>query len=157
MSAAFTYDPKASRARRRAFYHGIDAKAESLRARPVAPPVFSSSIGFEQCYTAPIGPAMGEQFINGAKTIWRKSHVVQFRQRDDADKLIADICSAYGLTRSVVMGKCRKARVTACRWEIFRALRNDIGMTFSNIARRMQCDHSTVMHALAKLEKKNAP
>lgn len=152
MSAAFTYDPKASRARRRAFHDSISAAARKLQfrgatiyAEPIGPerPV----IGVERCYTKPIGPRMGdEQFPTVARSVFRDSHAIPLNRGPQA--AILALCRKYDITVRALRGPRRDKDITLIRREVCRVLHRDVGLSMAEIGRRLNRDHTTIMHAL---------
>lgn len=50
-----------------------------------------------------------------------------------------------------IKGHSRKSHIVAARWAVMRRLRNDLGMTLSQVGRVVNRDHTSVLYALERM------
>ena len=70
--------------------------------------------------------------------------------RFELNMTLDTIARRFGVTPKQILGKSRRANVVKARWEVFAALKEE-GLSSVAIGRLTNRDHSTVLHALAKL------
>lgn len=62
------------------------------------------------------------------------------------------VCRQYGVEPRLVFGKCRTVTVARCRWHIWTLLRHTLVMSYPEIARVWDVDHTTVLMGVRKRE-----
>jgi hypothetical protein len=66
---------------------------------------------------------------------------------------VADIAIQNGITLDDIMGESRRGPVVRARWEAILVVREEFpGWSLAKIARFFRRDHTTVIHALRKME-----
>ena len=77
------------------------------------------------------------------------------RERDLLE-LLDRVCQARGVTREEVCGRCRTKNVARARHELWWELRRHPGMSYGEIARLFDRNHSTVMTGVRAVERARA-
>ena len=72
-------------------------------------------------------------------------------RRPSAD-IITDAAILYGVTESDITGPRRHKSVVEARWAVMAAL-DQMGWTTPRIGKRLNRDHTTVLHGLGRLGK----
>jgi hypothetical protein len=65
-------------------------------------------------------------------------------------QVILDVCKRHKVTYQDVLGESRTHKVVRARQEVYYRLKNDRGMSYSAIGKRLGKDHSTVMYGVWK-------
>ena len=75
----------------------------------------------------------------------------QPRGRVQIDTVLQAICDYYGVSRPMLLGKSRELTVAQARQVAMYLLREDAGLTASQIGQELGRDHSTVLHGHARI------
>jgi chromosomal replication initiator protein len=75
----------------------------------------------------------------------------QPRGRARVEAVIQAVCDYYGLSRSVLLGKSREMTVAQARQVAMYLLREDAGLTATQVGQELGRDHSTVLHGHARI------
>lgn len=75
----------------------------------------------------------------------------QPRGRAQVDAVVQAICDYYGLPRQVLLGKSREMTVAQARQVAMFLLREDAGLTATQVGQELGRDHSTVLHGHARI------
>lgn len=67
-------------------------------------------------------------------------------------QVILDVCKRRKVLYKDVLGESRTQNIVRARQEVYYRLKNDRGMSYSAIGKRLGKDHSTVMHGVWKYE-----
>lgn len=70
------------------------------------------------------------------------------------DKIIQSVCDTYNISQETLRGKSRRANVVLARHVSWFTLRETLEMTFADIGALFNCDHTSVMSAIRKIERK---
>ena len=60
-------------------------------------------------------------------------------------------CNELGISRDVIISRCRTAKVVAKRWMIICFL-HELGLNYNEIGRKVNRDHQTIMNAVNKAD-----
>lgn len=69
-----------------------------------------------------------------------------------ADEILRSVAHKHGLSVQDLKGVSRKCHIKKARWEAMFEIRHNTDMTFQNIGKIFNRDHSTIMYAVKKLE-----
>jgi chromosomal replication initiator protein len=75
----------------------------------------------------------------------------QPRGRARVEAVLQAICDYYGVSRPMLLGKSRELTVAQARQVAMYLLREDAGLTASQIGQELGRDHSTVLHGHARI------
>src|SRR5205823_4199650 len=75
----------------------------------------------------------------------------QPRGRVQIDTVLQAICDYYGVPRPVLLGKSREMTVAQARQVAMYLLREDAGLSATQIGQQLSRDHSTVLHGHARI------
>ncbi len=75
----------------------------------------------------------------------------QPRGRAHVDAVLQAVCDYYGLQRTVLLGKSREMTVAQARQVAMFLLREDAGLTATQVGQELGRDHSTVLHGHARI------
>ncbi len=79
---------------------------------------------------------------------------VKAGQRYSVKQIIEQVATRYRVSFEQVVGRSHARQVTAARHEVFWRLHHELGMSFSAIGRKLDRDHSTILHGVAKHQDK---
>jgi len=71
--------------------------------------------------------------------------------RGDIDGILAAVCDYYGIPQDIVLGKGREMTVAQARQVAMYLLREDAGLTATQVGIELGRDHSTVLHGHARV------
>jgi chromosomal replication initiator protein len=75
----------------------------------------------------------------------------QPRGRTQVEAVLQAICDYYGVSRPMLLGKSRELTVAQARQVAMYLLREDAGLTATQIGQELGRDHSTVLHGHARI------
>ena len=75
----------------------------------------------------------------------------QPRGRMHVEAVLQAVCDYYGLPRAVLLGKSREMTVAQARQVAMFLLREDAGLTATQVGQELSRDHSTVLHGYARI------
>jgi len=67
-----------------------------------------------------------------------------------ATQIIADAAILYGVSESDIVGPRRFKRIVEARWAVMASL-DHMGWTTTRIGKRLNRDHTTILHGLGRL------
>ncbi len=68
------------------------------------------------------------------------------------EAIIAEVCAQYSVCREELVGHCRCRPLVVARHEAMRRCYEETDLTLVDVGRLFHRDHTTVMHAIRKLE-----
>ena len=75
----------------------------------------------------------------------------QPRGRAQVEAVLSAVCDYYGLPRQILLGKSREMTVAQARQVAMYLLREDAGLTATQVGQELSRDHSTVLHGYARI------
>ncbi len=75
----------------------------------------------------------------------------QPRGRAQVEAVLQAVCDYYGLSRQILLGKSREMTVAQARQVAMYLLREDAGLTATQVGQELGRDHSTVLHGHARI------
>lgn len=95
------------------------------------------------------GPASAALAAQVAAEINRAARLP--RGRAQVEAVLQAICDYYGVARPVLLGKSREMTVAQARQVAMYLLREDAGLTATQVGQELGRDHSTVLHGHARI------
>ncbi len=92
--------------------------------------------------TAPLATQVAAEFNRSAR---------QPRGRGGVEGILAAVCDYYGIPQNILLGKSREMTVAQARQVAMYLLREDAGLTATQVGIELGRDHSTVLHGHARI------
>jgi len=92
--------------------------------------------------TAPLATQVAAEFNRSAR---------QPRGRGGVEGILAAVCDYYGIPQNILLGKSREMTVAQARQVAMYLLREDAGLTATQVGIELGRDHSTVLHGHARV------
>lgn len=111
-------------------------------------------------FTAPEAPKVGRPKLTQRTPSYEEKIAEVFKRAAQThgyqspskhrDKILAEVCSEHNLAPTQVISRIKTKPLVYARQHFFARLKNEKGMSYSQIGKIYGYDHTTVMHAVEK-------